>query len=60
MGGYWIAPDDYAPDPQVFSGSAHSVSGEKEEEDKAELVRKVAEEVSGKKMPRPPTKRIGF
>lgn len=41
-------------------GSAHSVSGEEPEVDRAELVRKVAEEVSGKKMPRPPARRIGF
>lgn len=41
-------------------GSAHSVGGDEPEVDRAELVRKVAEEVSGKKMPRPPARRIGF
>lgn len=41
-------------------GSAHSVSGEVEPEDRAEQVRRVAEEVTGKTMPRPPTKRVGF
>ena len=28
MSGFWYPPDDQAPDPQTFSGSAHSVSGE--------------------------------
>lgn len=41
-------------------GSMHSVSGDGEDVDRAEQVRKVAEEVSGKTMPRPPTRRIGF
>jgi hypothetical protein len=41
-------------------GSAHSVSGDGADEDRAEQVRKVAEEVTGKTMPRPPVKRIGF
>lgn len=41
-------------------GSAHSISGYEQDEDRAEQVRKVAEEVSGKTMPRPPSRRIGF
>jgi hypothetical protein len=41
-------------------GSAHSVSGDGPDEDRAEQVRRVAEEVSGKEMPRPLRRRIGF
>jgi len=59
MSGFWYPPDDQAPDPQIFSGSAHSVSGEKPEDSPAERVRKVAEEVSRKPMPRP-VRRMGF
>ena len=60
MSGFWYPPDDQAPDPQTFSGSAHSVSGEAPPVDKAEAVRKVAEEVSRKPMPRPAPRRMGF
>jgi hypothetical protein len=41
-------------------GSAHSVSSDEPAEDKAEQVRRIAEEVSGKVMPRPQRRRIGF
>ena len=60
MAGYWYPPDDHAQEPQQSNGSAHSVSSEQPEDDPAERVRKVAEEVSRKKMPRPPPRRIGF
>ena len=60
MSGFWYPPDDQAREPETFSGSAHSVSGEKPDECKAEAVRKVAEEVSRKPMPRPAPRRMGF
>jgi len=41
-------------------GSAHSVSSDEPAEDRAEKVRKVAEEVTRKEMPRPVKRRIGF
>lgn len=41
-------------------GSAHSVSSDEPDEDRAEKVRKVAEEVSRKEMPKPIKRRIGF
>lgn len=59
MSGYWSAPDDYVYEPNTFSGSAHSGSGEAPEKDRAEEVRKVAEEVSRKPIPRTQRK-IGF
>ena len=60
MSGFWYPPDDQAPEPPTFSGSAHSVSGEAAPEDKGEVVRKIAEEVARKPMPRPDVRRIGF
>lgn len=60
MGGFWDAPWDYAEAPQPFNGSAHSVSSDAPEQDRAEQVRKVAEEVARKPMPRPAPRRIGF
>ena len=59
VSGYWYAPDDHAADPQTTHGSAHSVSGDGPLRDRAEEVRRVAEEVSRKTMPRP-VKRFGF
>ena len=59
MSGYWYAPDDHAAEPQLTHGSAHSVSAEPPVLDRAEEVRRVAEEVSRKPMPRP-VKRVGF
>ena len=60
MSGFWYPPDDQAPDTQTFSGSAHSVSGEKPDDCPADRVRRVAEEVSRKSMPRPAPRRMGF
>ena len=63
MGGYWEAPDDYATPVDSGHGSAHSVSSDRLDEtgeDRAEKVRRVAEEVTRKKMPRPAPRRIGF
>lgn len=59
MSGYWLAPDDWEDGNGTFSGSAHSVSGDCPDDDAAEQVRKIAEEVTGKQFPAP-TKRIGF
>jgi hypothetical protein len=42
------------------TGSAHSISGDCGPEDRAAQVRQIAEEVSGKEMPKPPARRIGF
>lgn len=61
MAGYWYPPDDHAPDAyQPAQGSAHSVSSDAPDADPAERVRKVAEEVSRKPIPRVPLRRIGF
>lgn len=60
MSGFWYPPDDQAPEPQTFHGSAHSVSSEPSPEDRAEAVRRVAEEISRKPMPRPAPRRLGF
>lgn len=60
MAGYWFSPDDYAPEPPTVQGSGHSVSSEPPPNDPAEEVRKVAEEVARKPMPRPAPRRIGF
>jgi hypothetical protein len=46
-------------EPQQSSGSAHSVSGDAPDDDPAEQVRLVAEEVSRKPMPRP-VRKMGF
>ena len=59
MAGYWYPPDDHAQEPQQSHGSAHSVSGEGPDEDRAEQVRRVAEEVSRKPLTLP-KRRIGF
>lgn len=59
MAGYWYPPDDHAMEPQQSNGSAHSVSSDAPDEDRAEKVRRVAEEVSRKPMPRP-QRRMGF
>jgi hypothetical protein len=58
MSGFWMIPDDYEYPQATFSGSAHSVSSDKED-DPAASVRKIAEEVTGKEFPAP-TKSIGF
>lgn len=60
MGGYWHSPDDYQQDAGTFSGSAHSVSSDKPDDDKADQVRKVAEEIARKPIPRPAPRRMGF
>lgn len=60
MAGFWYPPDDHAPEPLPFSGAAHSVSGDVPQQDPAERVRQVAEEVARKPMPRAPVRRIGF
>lgn len=60
MAGYWYAPDDHAMEPQITHGSGHSVSSDVPPDDPAEEVRRIAEEVSRKPMPRPAPRRIGF
>ena len=59
MSGYWYVPDDHAVEPALTHGSAHGVNGDRPERDRAEEVRRVAEEVSGKPMPRQ-VRRFGF
>lgn len=60
MSGFWFPPDDMAAGAQTFHGSAHSVSSEPPPEDRAAAVRRIAEEVARKPMPRPPVRKIGF
>lgn len=45
--------------PLYMSGSGHSVSGDVDDEDRAEQVRRVAEEVTGQKFDRP-KRHMGF
>ena len=52
MSGFWYPPDDHSMENQVMSGSAHSVSSDTPPEDVAEKVRRIAEEVSRKTMPK--------
>jgi hypothetical protein len=59
MSGYWYAPDDHADEPQTTHGSAHSVSGDGPDRDRAEEVRRVAEEVARRPIPRP-ARKLGF
>lgn len=58
-----LLPDDFdyyeAPRPMDAFGAAHSVSSEAPADDPAELVRRVAEEVTGQSFARP-RRRIGF
>lgn len=51
--------DSYLWGPGLMQGSAHSISQDDVQEDAAEKVRKVAEEVSRKTFSRP-VKKIGF
>ena len=60
MSGYWHVPDDYAYEPPVVSGSAHSVSGDAPDRDPAEKVREIAEKIARKPIPRPAPRRMGF
>ena len=63
MSGFWEAPDDYAESVDSGHGSAHSVSsdhGKTKGEKRAEAVRRVAEEVGRKPIPRPSPRRMGF
>lgn len=46
--------------PLYMIGTAHSVSQDGEDEDPAAQVRKVAEEVSGKSIPKQVRRQIGF
>lgn len=59
LSGCWWAPDDYTQDYGVSHGSAHSVSSDGPEQDAAEQVRQIAEEVTGKVIERA-ERRIGF
>lgn len=59
MSGYWWAPDDYQQDAGITQGSAHSVSSETPEQDRAEQVRQVAEEITRQSFQKP-ARRIGF
>ena len=45
--------------PLYMSGSGHSVSADEPDDDPAQQVRKIAEEVTGKSFERP-TRRMGF
>lgn len=56
MSGYYTPPDDYAMDPPLMNGSAHSVSGERPERDRVEELRSVVEEVTRRPLPRPQRK----
>lgn len=59
MSGYWEIPNDYAVEPQTSHGSAHSVSSERPDNDPADDVRKIAEDITGKNLKKP-TRPIGF
>lgn len=59
MSGFWTPPDDYAYEPQLTQGSAHSVSGDRPERDRVEDLRSVVEEVTRKPVPRP-IRKMGF
>lgn len=59
MSGYWTIPDDYAYEPQVTHGSAHSVSGDSPDRDRVEDLRRVVEEVTRKPVVRP-VRKLGF
>lgn len=59
MSGYVFVPDDLAYEVPITHGSAHSVSGDEPERDPAEQVRRVAEEVTRRPMPRP-VRKFGF
>lgn len=54
-------PFDYyqTSEPLYMSGSGHSVSSDEEDEDPAEKVRRIAEEVTGQTFDRP-KRRMGF
>lgn len=54
-------PFDYceASQPLYMTGTGHCVSGDTDEDDPAEQVRQVAEEVTGQKFDRP-KRRMGF
>lgn len=60
MSGYWEPPSDYRTPEYIGNGSTHGNGGEPEPGDRAEQVRKVAEEVCGRPMVRPPKRRMGF
>ena len=60
MSGYWEPPSDYQRPEYMGQGSAHGNGGEPEAEDRAEQVRRVAEEVCRRPIARPPKKRMGF
>ena len=60
MSGFWEAPNDYSPDTGTFNGSASYASADKATEDRADQVHRVAEEVTGKPIPRNQPRRIGF
>lgn len=60
MSGYWEAPNDYSLPFDSGQGSAHSVSSTPPDDDPAEEVRRVVEEVTRKQVPRPLPPRIGF
>lgn len=59
MSGYWEAPDDYALDYGTWTGSAHSVSGDKTEKDIVEQLRDAVEDTTGKPVQRQ-ERRMGF
>jgi hypothetical protein len=59
VSGYVFVPDDLAYEPPITHGSAHSVSGDGPDRDRVEEVRRVAEEVSRKSVPRP-VRKVGF
>lgn len=54
-------PFDYceASQPLYMTGTGHSVSSDTDDDDPAEQVRRIAEEVTGKKFA-PPKRRMGF
>ena len=61
MTGFWYPPDDHEPAAQQpGQGSAHSVSQEQPDHDPADAVRKVAEEITRRPIPRPAPRKMGF
>lgn len=59
MSGFWTPPDDYAYEPQLTQGGAHSVSNDRPERDRVEELRRAVEEVTRKPVVRPQRK-AGF
>lgn len=58
-----VSNDEYYPEPSLLgmSGSAHAVSGDRDEECEAvRLLRECVKEVTGKDVEPPPARKMGF